>query len=143
MLKSVNLKANKATLQNYKFFSFSLPILIPKNSPHTSRQRIPPNSLNLLQDPAEVIGQTDGGAAALMPALARRGFRSLTAFAAEWCALPYETKGEKMGGGEKLPSPETLRPPPIFSPCFPCAIYHSARREASSGISCEQGYVPL
>jgi hypothetical protein len=27
-------------------------------------------------------------------------FRSLTTFAAEWCAPPYETKGKKMGGGE-------------------------------------------
>ena len=27
-------------------------------------------------------------------------FRSHTAFAAEWCAPPNETKGKKMGGGE-------------------------------------------
>ena len=30
----------------------------------------------------------------------KKRFRSLTTFAAEWCAPPYETKGKKMGGGE-------------------------------------------
>ena len=58
----------------------------------------------------------NGVGVSLMPALARRGFRSLTAFAAEWCVPPCETKGEKMGGGGKLPLPGTSRTPPIFSP---------------------------
>ena len=49
----------------------------------------------------------------------RGRFRSLTAFAAEWCARPCETEGEKMGGGENLPLPEFLRSPPIFSPFSP------------------------
>ncbi len=48
----------------------------------------------------------------------RRRFRSLTAFAAEWCALRKSSWG-KMGGGENLPLPELLRSPPIFSPFFP------------------------
>ena len=32
----------------------------------------------------------------------KKRFRSLTEFAAEWCAPPYETKKEKMGGGREI-----------------------------------------
>ena len=47
---------------------------------------------------AERDGLADGVAVFLMPALERRGFRSLTAFAAEWCAAEGVQR-EKMGGG--------------------------------------------
>ncbi len=47
---------------------------------------------------AERDGQADGGAVSPKPALVRRGFRSLTAFAAEWCAAEGVQR-EKMGGG--------------------------------------------
>ncbi|MBQ5993625.1 MAG: hypothetical protein IJL57_04760 [Bacteroidales bacterium] len=56
----------------------------------------------------------------------QRRFRSLTAFAAEWCIPPYETKGEKMGGREKLPLPDVSRLPPIFSPISQYVAHHSA-----------------
>ena len=36
-------------------------------------------------------------------ALARRGFRSLTAFAAEWCAPPTERRGKRRAAEEKVP----------------------------------------
>ena len=40
----------------------------------------------------------NGVAVSLMPALARRGFRSLTAFAAEWCALHHSVRREALSG---------------------------------------------
>ena len=57
----------------------------------------------------------------------RRRFRSLTAFAAEWCALPGERGGKRRAAGEKVPWYENSPPPPFFFPLLtPYAMHHSA-----------------
>ena len=63
-------------------------------------------------------GLADGGVVSLMPALARRGFRSLTAFAAEWCAAEGVQR-EKMGGGENLAVAGNITAAAHLFPPFP------------------------
>ena len=64
------------------------------------------------------------------PAGAGRGFRSLTAFAAEWWGPPEGTGGGRWAAMEKAPATALPNPPPI-SPFFsPLAAHHSAKRDS-------------
>ena len=56
-----------------------------------------------------------------------RRFRSLTAFAAEWCVLSGERGEKRRAAEETVPIPENSSPPPFFFPfCPPRARHHSA-----------------
>ena len=58
--------------------------------------------------------------------VSRRGFRSFTAFAAEWCAPSHETRGEKMGGGENWRCRKLYGRRPSSPPFPQYAAHHSA-----------------
>ena len=58
--------------------------------------------------------------------VSRRGFRSFTAFAAEWCAPSHETRGEKMGGGGNWRCRKLYGRRPSSPPFPQYAAHHSA-----------------